>query len=140
MLHQFSEVLNIVQATINQSRTVFGYVMKQKVNLDKSIESEEEKDQSTSTEIEMYEAYVAELKGKKVKIHNLDTKRSKQVRIQFLYKEKEHGKWDKFLLLIHQECMKLFLMCSSYYYIFLLLIIMNSIVYLHRYSNIYHIV
>nr|XP_034189655.1 protein pigeon isoform X1 [Osmia lignaria] len=108
VLHQFSEVLNIVQATINQSRTVFGYVIKQKVNLDKSIESEEEKDQSTSTEIEMYEAYVAELKGEEVKIHNLDAKRSKQVRIQFLYKEKEHGKWDKFLLLIHQECILIY--------------------------------
>ncbi|XP_012148949.1 gamma-secretase activating protein pigeon isoform X2 [Megachile rotundata] len=104
VLHQFSEVLNIVQATINQSKTVLGYVIKQKVSTDNNVESEEEKDQSMSTEIEMYEAYIIELKGKEVKIHNLDAKRSKQVRIQFLYKEKEHGKWDKFLLLIHQEC------------------------------------
>lgn len=106
VLHQFSEVLNIVQATINQNRTVFGYVTKQKVPVEASANSEctEDKDQNILAEIEMYEAFIVELKGQEVKIHTLDTKKSKQVRIQFLYKEKEHGQWDKFLLLIHQEC------------------------------------
>lgn len=102
ILHQFLEVLNIVQATINQNRTVFGYVTKQKVSIDTNVNSESI-DKNISTETEMYEAFIVELKGKEIKIHNLDTKKSKQVRIQFLYKEKEHGQWDKFLLLIHQE-------------------------------------
>lgn len=106
VLHQFTEVLNIVQATINQSRTVFGYIIKQKVSVETRVNSEstEDKDQSIPTEIEMYEAFIVELKGQEVNIHSLDAKKSKQVRIQFLYKEKEHGQWDKFLLLIHQEC------------------------------------
>ncbi|XP_028520247.1 protein pigeon isoform X2 [Apis cerana] len=102
ILHQFLEVLNIVQATINQNRTVFGYVTKQKISIDTNVNSESI-DKNISTETEMYEAFIVELKGKEIKIHSLDTKKSKQVRIQFLYKEKEHGQWDKFLLLIHQE-------------------------------------
>lgn len=106
MLHQFSEVLNIVQASINQSHTVFGYVVKQKICSDTSTESVEGTDENTLTEVEMYEAYIVELRGKEVTIHNLDTKRSKQVRIQFLYREKEDWHLDKFLLLIHQECKK----------------------------------
>ncbi|XP_076179612.1 gamma-secretase activating protein pigeon [Ptiloglossa arizonensis] len=104
VLHQFSEVLNIVQASINQSHTVFGYVVKQKICSDTSTESVEGTDENTLTEVEMYEAYIVELRGKEVTIHNLDTKRSKQVRIQFLYREKEDWHLDKFLLLIHQEC------------------------------------
>lgn len=106
VLHQFTEVLNIVQATINQSRTVFGYIIKQKVSVEIRVNSEsiEDKDQSIPIEVEMYEAFIVELKGQEVNIQSLDTKKSKQVRIQFLYKEKEHGQWDKFLLLIHQEC------------------------------------
>ena len=103
-LHQFSEVLNIVQATINQSHTVFGYVTKRKVCADSNAEAKAETDQSTLMEVEVYEAYIVELKGEEVKVHNLDTKRTKQVRIQFLYREKDDGQLDKFLLLIHQEC------------------------------------
>ncbi|OAD60594.1 Protein pigeon [Eufriesea mexicana] len=110
VLHQFLEVLNIVQATINQNRTVFGYVTKQKVSIDTSVkspvksEATKEKEENISTEVEMYEAFIVELKRKEVKVHDLDKKKSKQLRIQFLYKEKEHEQWDKFLLLIHQEC------------------------------------
>ncbi|KZC07446.1 PREDICTED: protein pigeon [Dufourea novaeangliae] len=104
VLHRFSEVFNIVQATINQSRNVFGYVTKQKVCIDKDTECMDEVHESISAEVEMYEAYVAELQENEVKIHNLDTKRSRQVRIQFLYREKDDEQMDKFLLLIHQEC------------------------------------
>lgn len=55
----------------------------------------------------MYKAYIVELKGEEAKIHDLNIERSKQVRIQFLYREKDDGQLDKFLLLIHQECEKL---------------------------------
>ncbi|CAK9817147.1 Protein pigeon [Anthophora plagiata] len=114
VLHQFSEVLNIVQATINQCRTILGYVTKQSTPVDvttesvEPIESTDDKDENVPTEVEMYEAFIVELKGIEVKIHSLDTKRTKQVRIQFLYKEKEHKQWDKFLLLIHQECIVIY--------------------------------
>ncbi|CAK9802364.1 Protein pigeon [Anthophora quadrimaculata] len=114
VLHQFSEVLNIVQATINQCRTILGYVTKQSTPVDvttefvEPTESADDKDQNVPTEVEMYEAFIVELKGNEVKIHSLDTKRTKQVRIQFLYKEKEHRQWDKFLLLIHQECIVIY--------------------------------
>lgn len=84
---------------------MFGYVTKRKVEISaQATESVEDTDQSTPTEMEVYEAFIVELKREEVKIHNLDTKRSKQVRIQFLYKEKEHRQQEKFLLLIHQEC------------------------------------
>lgn len=83
---------------------------KQKVSIDTSVKSVvnsetiKDTEENVSTEVEMYEAFIVELKGKEVKIHSLDTKKSKQLRIQFLYKEKEHEQWDKFLLLIHQGC------------------------------------
>ncbi|XP_076662368.1 gamma-secretase activating protein pigeon isoform X1 [Halictus rubicundus] len=104
VLHRFGEMLNIVQATINQSRTVFGYVIKQKICPDSGVESTTETEENISADTEAYEAYIAELQEDNVTIHNLNTKRTKQVRIQFLYREKDDGHLDKFLLLIHQEC------------------------------------
>ncbi|XP_026675178.1 protein pigeon isoform X2 [Ceratina calcarata] len=111
VLHQFSEVLNIVQATINQNRTAFGYVTKHKVSVDscsESVQTTDETDQDVNNEVEMYEAFIVELKGKEIQVHDLNTKKLKQVRIQFLYKEKGNGQWDKFLLLIHQECIMIY--------------------------------
>ncbi|XP_078039604.1 gamma-secretase activating protein pigeon [Augochlora pura] len=104
VLHRFSEILNIVQATINQSRTVFGYVTKQKIYTDSNVEPTTDTQENISADTETYEAYIAELHEDNVKIHNLNAKRTKQVRIQFLYREKDDGHLDKFLLLIHQEC------------------------------------
>ncbi|XP_015591010.1 protein pigeon [Cephus cinctus] len=125
VLHRFSGITSIVQATINQSHTLLGYVTKQKIvvpreehaeskekesisrssdSLNDNPEAEETKNQDTFTELEVYKVYITELNSKESKIHDLETERSKQVRIQFLYKRREQTDSDKFLVLIHQEC------------------------------------
>lgn len=53
---------------------------------------------------ELYRVFIIELTTDDAKMHNLEIERSKQVRIQFLYREKEQLDVDKFLVLIHHEC------------------------------------
>lgn len=53
---------------------------------------------------ELYKVFILELTTDDTKMHNLEVERSKQVRIQFLYREKEQLDVDKFLVLIHHEC------------------------------------
>lgn len=53
---------------------------------------------------EFYRVFIVELTTDDTKVHNLKIDRSKQVRIQFLYREKEQPSVDKFLVLIHHEC------------------------------------
>lgn len=53
---------------------------------------------------ELYRVFILELTTDDTKLHNLELERSKQVRIQFLYREKEQVDVDKFLVLIHHEC------------------------------------
>lgn len=100
MLHTFPEALNLVQASINQSRSLLGYVSKRR----KENSAEISPNSCENGALELYEAHIAELKTDTV--HTLETQRSKQVRIQFLYKKKEQKDRDKFLLLVHRECKK----------------------------------
>lgn len=122
VLHCFEKVLNIVQATVNQSHTLLGYVIKQKAqSLEKpaenSAESSEigrEKDSTENPtenrscgngpacEVEAYSPWIVEVISRKV--HNLEIERTKQIRVQFLYKQREQKNGDRFLVLIHQEC------------------------------------
>lgn len=53
---------------------------------------------------EFYRVFIVELITDDTKVHDLEIKRSEQVRIQFLYREKEQLDVDKFLVLIHHEC------------------------------------
>ena len=52
----------------------------------------------------VYQAFIVEFIAEEGKIHMLETDKSKQVRIQFLYREKAEKNVEKFLLLVHQEC------------------------------------
>ncbi|XP_020282693.1 protein pigeon isoform X2 [Pseudomyrmex gracilis] len=108
ILHRFSEVLNIVQATVNQSHTLLGYVTKQKHSVDAAdcSENQSPNDDNAASECykELYRVFIVELTTDEAKVHNLEIERSKQVRIQFLYREKEQLSADKFLVLIHHEC------------------------------------
>lgn len=108
ILHRFSEVLNIVQATVNQSHTLMGYVTKQENHLERSNPSENHCSDQEHSHGEFYKVFIVELTTDDTKVHNLEIERSKQVRIQFLYKEKEQLNADKFLVLIHHECILIY--------------------------------
>ncbi|KAK0087101.1 hypothetical protein PV325_001770 [Microctonus aethiopoides] len=121
ILHHFPTVLNIVQASINQSHSLLGYVVKQKINSPndeevKPIKNKKENETEchsseaswSSSELEVYQTYIIELESHDKIIHNLDTIRRKQVRIQFLYKQKSRSSIDKFLVLIHHECISMY--------------------------------
>ncbi|KYM85166.1 Protein pigeon [Atta colombica] len=102
ILHRFSEILNIVQATVNQNHTLMGYVTKQKNCLKISDPLEDRSGHEFYGEF--YRVFIVELTTDDTKVHDLEIKRSEQVRIQFLYREKEQLDVDKFLVLIHHEC------------------------------------
>lgn len=108
VLHKFSQILNIVQATINQSRTLLGYVTKSRLLPDENISENDSKTESETSpladNLEVYRLWVLELCTDDKNIRNLELERSKQARIQFLYKERLQRDSDKFLVLIHQEC------------------------------------
>ncbi|XP_034948230.1 protein pigeon [Chelonus insularis] len=125
ILYHCPTVLNIVQATINQNHTLLGYIVKRtrdnseenRVNA-KHEEEEEEKNVKEANDclklepnpngLEVYQAYVIELNSNDKKIHMIDNERCKQVRIQFLYKQKPQTNFDKFLVLIHHECIMMY--------------------------------
>ncbi|GAB1868054.1 Protein pigeon [Camponotus japonicus] len=113
VLYRFSEVLNVVQATINQNHNLLGYVTKQKENHLETADASENRcsDNVNATDElcrELYRVFIIELTTDDAKMHNLEIERSKQVRIQFLYREKEQLDVDKFLVLIHHECVMIY--------------------------------
>ncbi|XP_023245584.1 protein pigeon isoform X2 [Copidosoma floridanum] len=112
VLHRFSKVINLIQATVNQSNTLLGFVIKQKLDVhaqeivvEKSQHVDEENhiEHNSNTELEYYQAYIIEFKTAEGKMHNLQKDKLKQIRIQFLYKEKPSKLLDKILVLVHQE-------------------------------------
>ncbi|XP_043275467.1 protein pigeon isoform X2 [Venturia canescens] len=128
ILQRFDNVLNIVQATVNQNHTLLGYVIKEKakiletakpaVNSEENSENTKEEDPTENSaenkscsdhsvsNVEAYSPYVVEVNSKK--IHRLEIERTKQIRVQFLYKHKEQKNGDRFLVLIHQECVMMY--------------------------------
>ncbi|XP_044016035.1 protein pigeon isoform X2 [Aphidius gifuensis] len=112
IIHEFPTILNIVQASINQNHTLLGYIVKKPLDL-KNLTTPNDDDTVKNNsqdpdEVEIYQTYVIELDAADKKIHNIDTERRKQVRIQFLYKHKNNGIHDKFLVMIHQECITMY--------------------------------
>lgn len=82
-----------------------GYVTKQRHHLETSNSSEDRcSDHEHESHGEFYRVFIVELTTDDTKVHDLEIERSKQVRIQFLYREKEQLSVDKFLVLIHHEC------------------------------------
>ncbi|XP_066601212.1 protein pigeon isoform X2 [Prorops nasuta] len=106
ILHSFTDMHNIVQATINQTHTLLGYVIKNQASNPeiKNLQSKEDDHCGDSSNSDTYETFIIELKSNRNKTHDLGIKRDKQIRIQFLYKEKEKNNLDVFILLIHREC------------------------------------
>lgn len=79
-----------------------GYVTKEK-NSEMADSFENQCSDHNATN-EVYRVFIVELTIDDTKVHNLQVERCKQVRIQFLYREKEQLGVDKFLVLIHHEC------------------------------------
>lgn len=99
LLHQFDVCLNIIQASVNDSRTLLTYVVKE-TNISLAYENVDY----------FYKPYLLQLKSKNpIKAIPIENKRNKQVMVQFLYKKNksivQNSIVDKFLLLIHLECM-----------------------------------
>ncbi|XP_051153319.1 protein pigeon [Leptopilina boulardi] len=172
ILHKFPEIINLIQATINQSHSILGYITKKnsektkdssqetlkvidnevkkideisekclqetvKVD-DKEIKENEEtfkldnqetkeilekisqttsnvdcdnkvkNNEETISNSEVYQAFLLEFTREERKIHCLETEKSKQIRIQFLYREKDQRTMEKFLLLVHQEYIRMY--------------------------------
>ncbi|XP_011306050.1 protein pigeon [Fopius arisanus] len=95
ILHHFPTSLNIVQASLNQSHTLLGYIVKSPST-------------SENPDHQVYQPHLLELPSKK--IHCLLPKTAKQVRIQFLYRQKpqEKSSADKFLVLVHHETITMY--------------------------------
>lgn len=172
VLHKFPEVINLIQATINQSHSLLGYITKKNSEKSKECSSQDtsklvdsetkeiveisekgaeenlqcdnkktneildENKQSptetskldkeetkvnlndcdnkgdnneTTSESEVYQAFLLEFTRKEEKkIHILEAEKTKQIRIQFLYREKDQRTMEKFLLLVHQEYIQIY--------------------------------
>lgn len=88
IVHTFSNITNCIQATIDDSKTFLGFIIK-------NIEY------GTIT----YKPYILHIDTKL--IVDLEIERPKQIMIQFLYQKTSllsENKTIKFLIMIHQEC------------------------------------
>lgn len=104
IVYKFDDVQNVVQASINATRTLLTYVLK----VANRVESEQEDE-----EVLFYRPFVVELKQaeKPEPTRLLELDRRKQVMVQFLWKklgplDKIHQ--DKLLVLIHEEAILMF--------------------------------
>uniref|UniRef100_A0A1B0D5C1 Gamma-secretase-activating protein C-terminal domain-containing protein n=1 Tax=Phlebotomus papatasi TaxID=29031 RepID=A0A1B0D5C1_PHLPP len=96
ILSTFLEPKNVIQASVNSSRTLLVYVLKEE-----------------SPEPVRYVPYLVEINDAKEKkpFGLLAMERSKQVMVQFLWKKRDNFDKtyrDKFLVMIHEECVLLY--------------------------------
>ncbi|KAG5675167.1 hypothetical protein PVAND_005092 [Polypedilum vanderplanki] len=103
IVYKFSSRQNIIQASINVSRSLLLYVIKEQICTDNC-----ETDESSDIKY-VYRAFLAELKNKdEAPKELLETARSKQVLAQFLWYKQQRNSQDRFLLMIHEECIFLY--------------------------------
>ncbi|KAL7043868.1 hypothetical protein ACKWTF_001694 [Chironomus riparius] len=120
ILHKFTEVKNVIQASVNCTRSLLLYVLKDQVQTDNC-----ETDESNGIKF-VYKAFLVEIKNKNPAEPKelLDVPRSKQVLVQFLWYKQQRNSQDRFLLMIHEECIYLYTLVlrkeigdeSNYYY------------------------
>lgn len=94
ILRKFSKCENFVQATINVTKSLLLYVIKHQV----ISENDEAKD--------VYKVFLAEIKNRTPSepLELLETPRSSQVFVQFLWYKLQRNSQDRFVLMIHEEC------------------------------------
>lgn len=97
IIYKFETIQNVIQASVNSSKTLLGYVVKYVPN-------------DAERENWSYNAFIADLKSDYVynfKINN-DQQKQRQVMIQFLYKKhsllNDTSGIEKVLVFVHQEC------------------------------------
>lgn len=102
VLKRFSGRENIIQASVNRSKSLLLYIQKNQILTDNS-ENEGGSDKF------VYKPFLAELTDPSGGVHSLlDEDRSKQVLAQFLWpKQPKNLTQDKFLLMIHEEGIQL---------------------------------
>ncbi|XP_055682895.1 protein pigeon [Lutzomyia longipalpis] len=99
ILNTFPEPRNIIQASVNSSRTLLTYVIKE--------------EPSGAEEMPKYSPFLVEINNaiEREPFGLLAMERSKQVMVQFLWKKRDNFDKtyrDKFLVMIHEECVLLF--------------------------------
>lgn len=99
-LYVFETVHNVIQASVNSSLTLLGFVTKQS-DTDKINLSDNEENSL------IYRVYIINLEYNNV--YDFQIESSKQIMIQFLYRKQsvlvDKRPVEKLLVLIHQECM-----------------------------------
>ncbi|KAK3913788.1 Protein pigeon [Frankliniella fusca] len=121
VLYQFETQSNVVQASVNSTKTALVYVTKNSVNETNSEEKECCGDGQKEV-LDIYHAFLIQLKEavrdddtepQQFKLPSkpldLGIERSSQIFVQFLYRSKDQpGNLDRFLLLIHHESVSLY--------------------------------
>lgn len=106
VLHTFECKQNVIQASMNSSKTLLVYVIKDEITTDNS---ETENDMKKY----VYKPFLVVINNSSDKstIHLLEMERSKQIMMQFLWRKQstfEKSYQDKFLLMLHEENILLF--------------------------------
>lgn len=99
ILKRFSARLNVIQASVNLSKTLLLYMVKDQIQTD-NCETDNGSDIKFS-----YKPFLLEIKDPSGAPHQLlEVDRSKQVLLQFLWpKQPKNVHQDKFLVMIHEE-------------------------------------
>lgn len=98
VLHKFPARLNIIQASVNLTKSLLIYVVKDQIQTDNC-----ETDENDAKFV--YKPFLVEIKNPAlVQPHSLlDVDRSKQVMVQFLWPKQQKNNQDRFILMIHEE-------------------------------------
>lgn len=109
ILYTFADRQNVVQASVNASQTLLGFVLKDMLTPAESSAGDENPKPSTPSMV--YKPFVVEVNNtsasEKEPLSLLTMPRTKQVMVQFLWRKQstfEKLYQDKFLLFIHTEC------------------------------------
>lgn len=104
ILYTFDGRENVIQASVNHSQTLLVYVTK-------TLCDEPSDEQNAEAAAQLYTPFIVEINNSAAKpaLKLLEMKRQKQVMVQFLWRKQstfEKAYQDKFLLFIHEECIK----------------------------------
>lgn len=100
ILKKFPSRVNVIQASVNLSRSLMVYVLKNQIHTENS--------ETENANLMVYEPFLSVLNDKRDDMKLLEVDRVKQVFVQFLWPRQPKAKeQDKFLLMIHEEGIQL---------------------------------